>query len=251
MTLEIVALALTAYISIILPLIVLGIIIKKNREYWRGIIVVFLCGMLIYTVTQWGIKEHGLSWLFNHTNLSDLLNNHYILYLLIVALIGALLTTMVQAVVVILPFERNLSFAKAIAFGLGYGMLESALLIGIKSINTIVEMMKESEAELNTNSTELFLSGYERILIMIIEIGIVVVLIYFIEQNMFGRGAVIAVVCYTLVSFLPSFFIAFSLKDYYEVYDRSIALILIYIILTVAAFTSLVVMNAYKYRLKD
>ncbi len=251
MTVEIIALALAVAVSMIVPLIVLGIIIKKNKEQWKGIVVVFLSGVCIYVISQWGIKEHGLNWLFNNTDFSDLLNNHYIVYLLLVAVAGALLAVLLQMGVAILVFKRNLSFAKAIAYGLGYGMMESTLLIGIRSINTIVEMYKGDETELSTSTTELFLSGYERILIMIIEIAIVVSLIYFIEQKMSVRGCLISVLTHTIMSFLPGFFIAFSLTDYYEVYDRSIALILVYIILTVMAITSLIIINSFRYRLRD
>lgn len=251
MTVEIIALALAACVSIILPFVILGIIIKQNTKAWKGTIVAFLCGAIIYVATQWGIKEHSLTWLFNHTKLSDFLNMHYITYLLAVAFGGALLTTIFQAVVVIFPFKKNLSFAKAIAFGLGYAMTESTLLIGVKSINTIVEIAKGSDVQLSTNATELFLSGYERILIMIIEIAVVVVMIYFMEQSMSLRGELIAVVCYTIVSFVPGFFIAFSLPEYFEVYDRFLGLLLAYVVLTAAAITSLIVLNAYKYRLRD
>ena len=94
---------------------------------------------------------------------------------------------------------------------------------------------------------ELFLSGYERILIMLIDITILVIFAYFINQNASVKGSIIAIFCQTMLAFLPGFFIAFTLKNYYEVYDRSMALILIYVVLTTAGITSDVVLNSLKY----
>ena len=251
MTLEIIALILTAVVSIIIPLVVLGVLIARNRKQWKGIGLLFVLGAVVYVAMEWGLKEHGLAWLFNHTKFMDFMNNHYIPYLLVVAFAGAVFAVLPMTLMVVAVFKKQVSFAKAIAFGLGYTMLESTLLIGYKSINTVVELVKESETELNTTSTELFLSSYERVLLMVIHIAIVVTLVYFIEHKMTVQGNLIAVFCHTLVSFLPGFFIAFTLTNYYEVYDRSIALILVYIVLTAAAISSLIILNSFKYELSD
>ena len=250
MALEITALTVAAIISVLLPLVVLGIILKKNKEQWKSILGLFLCGGLIYVAMQWGIKEHGLTWLFNNTNFSGFMINHYIPYLLVVAFVGALLTTLAQLFVVIL-FKRKLSFGKVIALSVGYSMLEAGFLVGVKSINTIVQLVKGTDMELGTTTLELFLSGYERILLFIIEMAITVVFVYFIKMKKAFGGGLIAVFCYTMAAFLPGFFLAFTLPDYYEVFDRSIALTMVYIILTAAALASLVMIKVFKHQMED
>ena len=251
MTQEIIALVFIAVICIVLPLVVLGILIGKNQTQWKGIIALFLCGAIIYCTMQWGLKEHGLAWLFNNTGFDNFMSNHYIPYLLVVALVGTLLTVLPQMFVIAVLFKRNISFGKAIAFALGYGMTESVLLIGLRCINTIIEIKKGTELELGTTAVELFLSGYERILIMIIEVAIVVTLVYFMEQRMSVRGGLIAVFWQAVVAFFPGFLIAFSLSDYLEVYDRTIALTLVYFVLTVTTIAAVIILNALKYQLKD
>lgn len=251
MTVSVAALGLTTVISIVVPLVILGIVIGKNPMERKGVLFAFLAGAGIYLLMEWGVKEQGLKLLFNHTSLSDFMNQHYIPYLLLIALVGAILALLPELLVVQLLFKRQMSFAKASMFGLGYAMAEAVMLVGYRSIFTIVELLKDSETELNTTTVELFLSGYERILMMVIHIAIMVAFVYFIEQKMTVRGSIIVIVCQTLAAFLPGFFIAFSLTNYYEIYDRTVALILVYVVLTMAAFCGGIVLNSLKYALKD
>ena len=58
-------------------------------------------------------------------------------------------------------------------------------------------------------------------------------------------------ICHTLVSFLPGFFIAFSTTSYYEVFDRSTTLIFVYIVLTVGAACAIALLNAMRYSMVD
>ena len=251
MVMNIIALGLTAVISIIVPLVVLGIVIWKNPMERKQVFLAFLTGAGSYLVMEWGVKEQGLKALFNYTSFSEFANEHYIPYLFVVAFAGAVLALIPALLVVCILFKKQMSFAKASMYGLGYAMAEAIMLAGYRCIFSIIELVKNSETELNTTTVELFLSGYERILVMLIHIAIMVVLVYFVEQKMSVKGSLIAVLCLTMASFLPGFFIAFSLENYYEVYDRNVALTLVYIVLTVAAFCSGIVLNGLKYALKD
>lgn len=249
MTMEIAALAFSAIISFIVPLVIFICVLIKEKVKKLPLLLFFVTGAIIYIAMQWGIKEHGLEWLFNHTKFMDFMNSHYIPYLLVVAVVGSAFALLPVFLVCIIR-KRQISFLEGVILGLGYTMAESVLLVGTRSINTIVELVKGSEMELNSTVAELFLTGYERILMSVIQIAIFVVFIYFIEQNMALRGGFIAIFTHMLAAFLPGFFIAFSLKDYFEVYDRSVALILIYIVLTAAAFTGGVVLYSLRHLLK-
>lgn len=251
MTVNIIALGITAVISVLVPLIILGIVIGKNPMERIGVLLAFLSGSAIYLLMEWGVKEQGLKILFNSTSLSDFMNQHYIPYLFLVALAGAILALIPELLVVQLLFKRQMSFAKASMLGLGYAMAEAVMLVGYRSFFTIVELLKDAETELNTTTVELYLSGYERILMMVIHIAIMAAFVYFIEQKIAVKGSIIVIVCLTLTAFLPGFFIAFSLKNYYEVYDRTVALVLVYVVLTMAAFCGGIVLNSLKYSFKD
>ncbi len=246
MVMEIVALVVCAMVSILLPLVMLGIAVRKNREQWKGILVSFLCGGSIYIAMQWGVKEHGLTWLFNNTDFMSFMQNQYISYLLVVALAGSFLTIFGYLLVLLLLFRKQFTFGKTFAFGIGYGMTESVMLTGIRSINTLIEIAKKSDMELGTTINELFLSGYERLLLFIIDIAIVVTFVYFAKKNMLVIGGLVALFCQTFVAFLPGFFIAFTLPDYFEVFDRSIALVMVYVLLTAMAIASVVVIRYFQ-----
>lgn len=238
-------------ICVIIPIILLGLLLIKNPMERIWILVLFFSGVLVYLLMEWLIKEQGLKYLFNHTEFINFMTEHYLAYLFVVALAGAILAVLPELLIIVCLLKKQVSFVKAAAMGIGYTMAEAVMLVGYRSIFTIVEMIKNTEAELDISVGELVLAGYERILFMLIHIAMIAVLVYFVEQKMAVRGILIKVFLHTLTGFLPGFFIAFTLKDYYEVFDRKAALILVYIFLTAAAFCSVIILNSLKYAFKD
>lgn len=251
MTADIVALAVTAVVCIILPLIILGIVWKKNPMERKGISITFCLGLMIYLVMQWGVKEHGLQYLFSHGGLSEFVEKHYIPYILLVAIAGAVLALIPVIGIVVFLFKNQMSFAKSSMMALGYGMAESVDLVGYRCIYTIITFFKDDDVTMNTSTGELFLSGYERFLIMVIYIAIMVAFVYFLEQKMLIRGFLTTVFCFTCIHFFPGFFLAFTTKEYIEVFERPVALAFSYIVLTMGAVCGAAVLNALKYSLKD
>ncbi|MCM1499428.1 MAG: hypothetical protein NC124_13255 [Clostridium sp.] len=250
MTENIVALAVIVIVSTLLPLGLLTGMIIKNAGQRIHLLSMAVLGGVLYIVMEWGAKEHGLAWLFNHTNFEAFMNEHYILYLLLVAVAGAVLAVVPLMVLAATVFKDKIAFSGTIALGIGYTMTESIFLVGYRSVKTIVMLVEKSDDNLNVSTGELFMSAYERVLLSVIQITIFVVLIYFIRQKMPVRGSLTAVFCQGFTAFVPGFLIAFSLKDYYEVYDRTMGLGLTYIILTVAAIASAVVLYSLKYELE-
>ncbi len=246
------ALAVNVIISLIIPLVLIIVLWVKHPVERKKIFLLSIAGMISYIGMQWGVKEHGLAYLFNHTKFQDFMNAHYIPYLLVVAFAGAVLALLPELLIALVFCRRQLSFCKVIAWGLAYGATESVMLVGFKSFWTIIEWVKgNGDQEISTTAGELFLSGYERILMMLIEIAILMVLVYFVQQKKTIQGSVIQLICHTFVTFLPGFFIAFSTSNYYEVFDRSTTLVFVYVILTVAAVCSLALLSTMQYSIKD
>ncbi|MDE6626267.1 MAG: hypothetical protein K2K56_07845 [Lachnospiraceae bacterium] len=247
---NIAALAAITVVSTLLPFGLLMGMVIKNAEQRVHLVSMAALGVAVYAAMEWGIKEHGLAWLFNHTNFGTFMANHYIEYLLLVAIAGAVLAVVPVTLFLGTILKDKVSFSGAIALGIGYTMAESVLLVGYRSIKTIIMLVGESDGSLSASAGELFMSAYERILLSVIQIAIFVLLVHFVQQKMMLRGSLIAVFCQSFTAFVPGFLIAFSLKDYYEVYDRKVGLGLTYIILTMAAVTSAVILYSLRHELK-
>lgn len=247
---DIAALICSAAISFVVPVIIWLILIIKKKEERVGIIMLFILGALFYVGMQWGIKQNGLSYLFNHTDFTTFMNKHYIPYLFVVALAGALLAVIPEWIVIHPVLKGKITFTQAIAMGLGYTAAESTMLIGYQSVMTIISYYKNSD-DVVFSTGAVILSVYERILMTIIGTGLIVIFIYFVEQKMDVRGIVIKVLCQAFVLFFPGFFIAFSTTDYLEVFDRSITLVMVYVLMTAAAVSAFVIMNSLKWKMYE
>lgn len=248
---EMPAMVCNIVISFIIPFIIWLILVVRNKDERKGMVMLFILGALFYAGMQWGIKQHGLAYLFNHTDFQSFMEDHYIPYLLVVALAGAILAVIPEWITIQLVFRRKVTFKQAIALGLGYTISETGFLIVYPGVMTFIMYFKEKETEFTTSAGELFLSGYERILLTVIGTGLIVVLAYFIEQKMVIRGVIIKVISQMLIAFLPGFFIAFSTKNYLEVFDRSITLGMVYVVLTAACLCAIAVMNSLKWKMYE
>lgn len=247
---EILTLVCSLIICIAIPVIIFMVLAIKNRDERKGIILLFVLGALFYAGMQWGIKQNGLQYLFNHTDFITFMSSHYIAYLFVVALFGAIFAVIPEVITVML-FKRQITFKQAIAMGLGYTVSETGFLIGYPGVRTILEYTNNKDSKLNTTVGELLMSGYERILLTVIGIALIVVLIYFIEQKMTIRGVIIKVLCQAVIAFMPGFLIAFSTKDMLEVFDRSTSLIMVYVLMTAAAFSAVAVLNGLKWKMYE
>lgn len=248
---EIAVLVLNSVISFVIPLAIWIVLICRNRDERKGIVILFVLDALMYVGMQWGIKQHGLAYLFNHTDFTEFMNNRYITYLFVVALAGAVLAVIPELIIIIPVYRGRITFKQAVSMGLGYAAAESSLLVGYQSVMSIVGSVKDKDTELVVSNWELLLSGYERVLLTVIDIGLVVLMIYLIENKMTVRAVFLKVILQTIIAFLPGFFIAFSMKNYLEVFDRSTTFIMVYIVLTAAAICSATVLNGVKWKMYE
>lgn len=238
-------------ICIVLPLVVFGICLVKEKEKKLVQVGYFLWGCVIYLLTQWGIKEQGLQWLFNHEkvtgiNMNSILSEHYLWYVFGISLTGAMLLYLVSCLVFAIVFKRRYTGKNIFMFGLGFGTAEAIHLAGLKSVWTLIEMARGTEGEIGTSPAELFLSGYERVLFLIIHMSLLFVMAYMIQKKRY-IGLPVIIFCESLAGFLPGFFLAFSTTKFLEIYSRNTALIIIYILLTLFALTGLGLMGYFRY----
>lgn len=233
--------------SIVIPLIGIIILLVKEKNSRIKQLGYLLCGAVIYLLMQWGIKEKGLQWLYNNKRITGIdmnafSTNHYMLNLFLVALVGSVFLYGVSDIFFRFIRKRKYSARNILFFGFGYCMTEAVMLAGIRSIYTIIYMIKGEEGDLSTGVTELFLSAYERLLIFVVELALLMVLAYFVQKKHSFLGTAVTGFCGTLLGFLPAFFIAFSTTQFLEIYSRTTALIIVYVFLTAAAVTACIVL---------
>ncbi|MGN0437664.1 MAG: hypothetical protein ACI4F4_04010 [Lachnospiraceae bacterium] len=243
---EYVALVTIIIACIVLPIILITVFLIKEEEGRIKQVIFLVSAVILYLVMQWGLKEKGLQWLYNHKHITgfDMMkftSNHHLLHLFLVSLAGALFLYGVSCILFRFVWKRNYSFRNILYYSLGYCTCEACMLAGIRSIRTIIVCVKGTEGELASSVTELFLSSYERILIMMIQTALLVMLAYFIQKRHSMAGFMISLFVGTFVSFLPAFFILFSTAEFLELYSRTVALIIVYSFLTVAAITGIVI----------
>jgi len=251
MTANVIAFISTAFMSIVVPIIIFIIVWKKNPMERKGIALTFGIGIVSYLVFQWGIQDHALSFLLKNTGLGVWKSDHYMLYSLLVAIINSLLVVVPCFILVKTAFKEQVSYAKATMWGLGYAMAESTLLVGFRCIITTMYILSGKIEEISVATGELYLSVYERVLFLIINVAVFLGLIYLVQQKMVVRGFVISLMVCVLIRFVPDFLMAFSTVEFFETIDRPVALLLTYIVLTMTAITGIMVLTALKYSMKD
>ena len=245
------ALVCNLIICFLIPLIIWVVVVFKNKAERKGEIILFVLGALFYTGIQFGIKQQGLTFLFKHTKLLDFMSNHYIPYIFLVALAGAILAVIPEWITIRFVYRRKVTFKQAISFGLGYTIAETGFITCYPDIEAIVMYIKDRTNEITVSLKSIVLSGFERVLMTIVGTGLIVILVYFVEQRMDIRGIILKVFCHMLVLFLPGFFIAFSTKEYLEVFDSSVTLVMVYVVLAAAAICSYAVMDSLKWRMYE
>lgn len=248
---DIIALVLSVVLMGLIPcLLVIGIYFKHPMER-KGLLICFFTGLVSYIVLQWGVKQHGFMYISEMKWFSRFIEAHYLLYLLLVALVGAMLMLFAIWMIANVIFKRQMSYSKAVVLGLGYTIAEAMTVAGVKNIQVIISVIKGNALDTKTSTLELYLAGYERVLILLIHVAIVVAFVYFMELKMPIRGGFLVTICNSLVAFLPGFFLAFTTRRFYEVYDKNFGFVLIYFALTAFAIGGIIVLYALRYSLKD
>lgn len=239
-------------VSCVIPFGILVFNLFKGKNEFVHKLIMILLGAITYFLTQWALKEKGLQWLFNHKKITGFdmykfMTNHYILYLFLVPFFGSIFLYAFSMLIFRVVLKNKYTLKSVVMYGLTVFMCESIMISGVRSIYTLVEKLRGNIESLDVVTNELFLSAYERALLIIIGVSLSVIFAYFVQKKKGLLGFCICVLCGSLVGFLPGFLIAFSTKDFLEIYSKSTALILIYIFLTTAAFTGCVVLYNLRY----
>ncbi len=256
----IIAVCITLFISLVLPVIVYIAYGVKNKG--KGVWTAWLLGAAGFFVLQVIIRMPILSVLSLSDGFISFATNHYILYCLVLALTAALFEVVGRYAVAKL-MSKNLTFERGIAAGLGHGGIEAMIIVGMTYINNLVyiaminsgsfdlvveqtaalgvdtaSLVAVKETLINSSSVIFLLAGYERILTMILHVVLSLLVCYFVSQKKDLMGILICVPCHWLVDFVSPLISGMATGYLGNVIGTTTSYVMIYIFLTVVAVVS-------------
>ncbi len=261
-TLSIISIIVTLVASIFIPIFLAIIWCVKNKG--KKTLSALLLGALGFFVMQIIIRTPILSVISQNAGFLDFISSHYVLYCALLAFTAALVEVIARYGVAKI-LNKDLSFERSFASGLGHGGVETIILTGMTyvsnlvlsfmintgSFNTIVEQMEVQDVDassflaakeqlISTSSPMFLLAGFERILALGFHIGLTVMVWYFVKHKKDIVGILICLLAHFAVDFVSCFVQGLATDYLSNVISLATAYIIIYSFLAVAAIASVV-----------
>ena len=219
----VVAMWVTLFISLFLPIILLIVYALKNRK--MGVVSAWFIGAAGFFVTQIIVRLPVLSVLGTQQWFLDFARNHNMLYVVILGFTAGLFEVVGRyAAAKIL--SKNMSFQRGFAAGLGHGGIEAMVLIGMTYVSNLLyvgminsgtfDTVVEQTAALGVDTSALLLvkeqlvsaspvlfycAGYERLLTMICHTAMTLIVFYAVWKRQEVKGIL---TCLALHTFLDT-----------------------------------------------
>lgn len=259
---SIAAMCVTLFISLILPVVALIVYAVKNRK--QGVASAWFLGAAGFFLMQVVIRVPILSTLSLMPGFVSFVENHYVLYALMLGLTAALFEVVGRfACAKIL--SKNLTYTKGFAAGLGHGGIEAMVLIGMTYVSnllyvvminsgTIEMVIAQTEAMgvdvapvytlvdtlVNTPPYLYLLAGYERILAMIGHVAMTLVVFYFMSKKQTLKGIGICVLYHFVMDSMVGIIGGLATPYLGSVVSQNISYIITYVFLTAMAAVAIV-----------
>ena len=217
----VVAIWVTLFISLFLPVILLIVYALKNRK--MGVVSAWFIGAAGFFVTQVVVRIPILSVLGTQQWFVNFANNNYILYVVILAFTAGLFELAGRYAAAKI-MSKNLTFKRGFAAGLGHGGIETMVLIGMSYISNLLyvaminggtfDAIVEQTAALGVDTSSLVLvkeqlvsaspmlfycAGYERILTMICHTAMSLIVFYAVWKKQDMKGILTCLVLHTIL----------------------------------------------------
>ena len=197
-TITVIGICFSVICSLLAPIGVWIYLMKKDRKMNRYI----LLGMFGFFAAQIVIRNPLLMLLGTKQWFADFANGNPILYALFLSFTTALVETAARFLILKFAVKDDIGFNSALGVGFGHGACETMAYVGITSIvNLIVCVMINTNSLAQTENYEeisktlseqsastFFAAGTERLLAIIIHIGLTVILAYFLKKGFAATG---------------------------------------------------------------
>ena len=203
----------TALCSLVIPIGVWIYLIKKDKTGSMNRFI--LLGLFGCFVAQIIVREPLLLILSTRDRFADFANQNPILFTLFISFATGLFDTAARFLILKFAVKDDISFNSALGTGFGHGLSETIAYTGIAVIvNLIVSIMINTNSLPNSDQYEkiaeslssqpvssLFAAGTERLLAMLIHIGLSVIMAYFIKKNMSATAFAVCLAAHTVYDF--------------------------------------------------
>ncbi len=259
----------TLFISLFLPVLTAIIYAAKNKG--KNIWMAWFLGAAGFFLFQVVLRMPVLNIISLSGGFSSFIENYYVLYCFILAFSAALFEVIGRFAVAKILNNKNLTFKKGFAAGLGHGGIESMLIIGMTYITNIIYIIMintgrfdsiiEQTAALGADTSGLtaardalltsspvlfYLAGYERILTMILQTALSLIVCYFVWKKKDITGIIICLVIHTLADFITPLISGYASSYMGNKLSTSAACVIIYVFLTVLAAVSVFIILKIK-----
>lgn len=259
-TASILAMVVTLFISIVLPILVYIVYGVKNKG--KGVWTAWLLGAAGFVIMQLVIRTPILSLLSLSAGFVTFAKEHYTMYALILAFTAGLFELVARYVIAKI-LQKKQCFEKAVAVGLGHGGIEAIALIGLTYVNNILysfmintgiydtlitqtanmgvdtqSLLTVKSSLIETSPVMFLLAGYERILTMILHVAMTVLVFYFVKKKKDIVGILLCLLIHTLIDFVPAFLVG--------IMAANLAYIITYTFLTVMAVLGIIILVVIK-----
>ena len=252
----------TLFVSLILPVVLLLVLSRK----WKlnHVPSAWFLGAVGFFIPQMLIRTRLLNGFAANPNFLTFVENHYILYCLILAFTaGAFELAGRYGVAKVL--KKDMTFRRSLAAGLGHGGIEAMILVGVTYINNLLYMamintgtfeavIAQSSAAgvdvsqlyaiqdslVNTSPWLFLLAGYERLLTMICHAAMSLMVCFGVWRGRPGKSMIACLIFHTLLDCTP-IIQGLAMPYLGNVISLSTAYVLIYALLTAAAIVAVVI----------
>lgn len=268
-TSTLITVVITFIISGILPLVVWLVYGVKNKG--KGAFTAWLIGAAGFFIMQVIIRIPILNMLALTAGFQSFVENHYVLYCVVMAFTAGLFE-LIGRYVVAKIMAKNLTYERGFAAGLGHGGIEAIIIIGMTYLNNLLyigminsgtfdgiveqtaalgvdttSLVGIKDALIHANSAVFLLAGYERILTMILHVALSLSVCYFVSKKQDSKGILICLVCHCLVDFVAPLVNGMATEYLGNMISQTTAYIIVYVFLTAVAVVSVVaILNVRK-----
>lgn len=255
---------ITLMVSLVLPIVVLIGLAVKNKK--QGIISAWLLGAAGFFVTQILIRLPILTVLQSQSWFAVFAQNNPFIYAFGLAFTAGLFELAGRFAVAKL-MENHMTWKRSLAAGLGHGGIEAILLIGMTYVNNLIyiaminsgffDTLIAQTAGLGVDVTQLelirtqlvgmapsmfLLAGFERLLAMTGHLAMSVLVCYGVAHKKVGICVLLCLGIHTLMDLTAGISL---------VMPQNIAYPVIYVVLTVMAVVSVVILKNIRRRWKE